>query len=109
MSLKEKMGDLENNKTNLERQVERMKTDQYELEQDYKSQVRTPLLSSVLIVVLVLLQLAAKTSELESIRDDLEKERHKYEDMLGTKLALDTEIAVYKALLDGEEKRVARF
>ena len=28
--------------------------------------------------------------------------------MLGLKLGLDTEIAVYKALLDGEEKRVAR-
>ena len=29
--------------------------------------------------------------------------------MLGLKLGLDTEIAVYRALLDGEEKRVARF
>ena len=33
----------------------------------------------------------------------------RYEAVLGDKLALDTEIAVYKALLDGEERRVARW
>ena len=32
----------------------------------------------------------------------------RYEELLGTKLGLDTEIAVYRALLDSEERRVAR-
>ena len=45
--------------------------------------------------------------EIVSIRSELDDQRQKYEDMLGTKLALDTEISVYKALLDEEEKRVA--
>ena len=33
----------------------------------------------------------------------------RYEELLGTKLGLDTEIAVYRALLDSEERRVARW
>ena len=42
------------------------------------------------------------------MRSKLDEEREKYEKILETKLALDTEIAVYKALLDEEEKRVTR-
>ena len=51
----------------------------------------------------------ARDMEIVSIRSELDDQRQKYEDMLGTKLALDTEISVYKALLDEEEKRVSRY
>ena len=70
------------------------------------------------------MKIKAKESELDAMRIQLEQERHKYalithflslysehsryEEMLGLKLGLDTEIAVYRALLDTEEKRVAR-
>ena len=50
----------------------------------------------------------AKNREISDLRHELETERHKWEELLGTKLALDTEIAVYKTLLDGEERRVGR-
>ena len=50
----------------------------------------------------------ARDTEIVSIRSDLDNQRQKYENILDTKLALDTEIAVYKALLDEEEKRTSR-
>ena len=50
----------------------------------------------------------ARDTEIVSIRSDLDDQRQKYENILDTKLALDTEIAVYKALLDEEEKRTSR-
>ena len=57
---------------------------------------------------MLLLQLNARDTEIVSIRSDLDDQRQKYENILDTKLALDTEIAVYKALLDEEEKRTSR-
>ena len=57
---------------------------------------------------MVLLQLNARDSEIVTMRSELDDKRKEFEDILGTKLALDTEIAVYKTLLDQEEKRVSR-
>ena len=44
-----------------------------------------------------------------SLSLSLYSEHSRYEEMLGLKLGLDTEIAVYRALLDTEEKRVTRW
>ena len=57
---------------------------------------------------MVLLQLNARDSEIVTMRSELDAKRKEFEDILGTKMALDTEIAIYKTLLDEEEKRVSR-
>merc|ERR1719422_877122 len=88
--LKHKITDLENIKSSLGRQVDQLTNDKMETEQDYKA------------------KLVVKNTEIEAIRLDLEQERHKYEDILSIKQAMDAEIAIYKALLDGEENRVTR-
>ncbi len=41
-------------------------------------------------------------------KDDMSKVRHDYENILEEKLALDTEIAVYRGLIEAEERRLAR-
>ena len=56
----------------------------------------------------MLLQLNARDSEIVTMRSELDDKRKEFEDILGTKMALDTEIAIYKTLLDEEEKRVSR-
>ena len=61
------------------------------------------------LTVVTYLQISAREEELELTRQDADRGRREFEQMLGAKLALDTEIAVYKALLDSEEKRVSRF
>ena len=50
----------------------------------------------------------ARDSEIVTVRSELDERRKEFEDILGTKMALDTEIAIYKTLLDEEEKRVSR-
>ena len=50
----------------------------------------------------------ARDSEIVTMRSELDAKRKEFEDILGTKMALDTEIAIYKTLLDEEEKRVSR-
>ena len=50
----------------------------------------------------------ARDSEIVTMRSELDDKRKEFEDILGTKMALDTEIAIYKTLLDEEEKRVSR-
>ena len=57
---------------------------------------------------MLLLQLNARDSEIVTMRSELDDKRKEFEDILGTKMALDTEIAIYKTLLDEEEKRVSR-
>ena len=46
--------------------------------------------------------------ELENMKDEINHQRQEYENILEIKLALDTEIAVYKSLIDAEEKRISR-
>ena len=50
----------------------------------------------------------ARDSEIVTMRSELDDKRKEFEDLLGTKMALDTEIAIYKTLLDEGEKRVSR-
>ena len=107
--MKQKISDLENIKTSLGRQVDQLTNDKMETEQDYKTKVCIMFIILLLPTAMALmLQLAVKNTEIEAIRLDLEQERHKYEDILTIKQAMDAEIAIYKALLDGEEKRVSR-
>ena len=42
------------------------------------------------------------------MKEEIDTQRHEYENILEVKLALDTEIAVYKSLIDAEEKRISR-
>ena len=108
--MKQKISDLENIKTSLGRQVDQLTNDKMETEQDYKTKVCIMFIILLLPTAMALmLQLAVKNTEIEAIRLDLEQERHKYEDILTIKQAMDAEIAIYKALLDGEEKRVSRY
>ena len=106
--MKHKITDLENIKTSLGRQVDQLTNDKIETEQDYKTKVCIMSIILLPLGMAVMLQLAVKNTEIEAIRLDLEQERHKYEDILSIKQAMDAEIAIYKALLDGEEKRVTR-
>ncbi len=43
------------------------------------------------------------------LQDDMGRVRHDYENILEEKLALDTEIAVYRGLIEAEERRLARY
>ena len=106
--MKHKITDLENIKTSLGRQVDQLTNDKIETEQDFKTKVCIMSIILLPLGMAVMLQLAVKNTEIEAIRLDLEQERHKYEDILSIKQAMDAEIAIYKALLDGEEKRVTR-
>ena len=106
--MKHKITDLENIKTSLGRQVDQLTNDKIETEQDFKTKVCIMSIMLLPLGMAVMLQLAVKNTEIEAIRLDLEQERHKYEDILSIKQAMDAEIAIYKALLDGEEKRVTR-
>ena len=106
--MKHKITDLENIKTSLGRQVDQLNNDKIETEQDFKTKVCIMSIILLPLGMAVMLQLAVKNTEIEAIRLDLEQERHKYEDILSIKQAMDAEIAIYKALLDGEEKRVTR-
>ena len=106
--MKHKITDLENIKTSLGRQVDQLTNDKIETEQDFKTKVCIMFIILLPLGMAVMLQLAVKNTEIEAIRLDLEQERHKYEDILSIKQAMDAEIAIYKALLDGEEKRVTR-
>ena len=49
-----------------------------------------------------------KEKELEIVKEESNQQRKEYENILEIKLALDTEIAVYKSLIDAEEKRISR-
>jgi len=53
-------------------------------------------------------QLNGKEKELEIVKEEANQQRKEYENILEIKLALDTEIAVYKSLIDAEEKRISR-
>eukprot|EP00092_Neocalanus_flemingeri_P004233 GFUD01004553.1.p1 GENE.GFUD01004553.1~~GFUD01004553.1.p1 ORF type:complete len:475 (+),score=161.68 GFUD01004553.1:169-1425(+) len=53
-------------------------------------------------------QVNSKDKELENMKEEIDHQRHEYENILEVKLALDTEIAVYKSLIDAEEKRISR-
>jgi len=53
-------------------------------------------------------RLGAKDREINQLHGDVTRARVDYETILEEKLALDTEIAVYKGLIEAEESRLAR-